>query len=162
MRGVAKTINAEASRVACFAIGTIPDQPGAKQRRSFDIIVAIGQVKTESGIGRGEFGVTAVDVVTSETRVVAQILPVRSAVSTFAIRPADPGNAYAISDVEFRIRSFADLFYAPNKLMAGNQRQLWIRQFGIDNVEIGAAYRPRCDSHKQLSLGRPRFVCVAG
>src|SRR5207244_5296656 len=129
MRGVAKTINAEASRVALFAIGTISDQPGAKQRRSFDIIEVIGQVKTESGIGHGELGVTAVDGVASETRVVAQILPVRSAVSTFAIRPAEPWNTYAVSDRERRMsnverrRNFrTHFFHASDNLVPWNQR----------------------------------------
>src|SRR5205823_11038737 len=88
VRGVAKTINAEAARIACFAIGTIPDQPSAEQRRNFDIIVALWQRKTEPRIGDGEFGVAAVDRVASKTRVVAQILPARSTISAVAIRPA--------------------------------------------------------------------------
>jgi hypothetical protein len=64
------------------------NQPGAEQRRNFDIIVALWQMKTESRIGDGEFGVAAVDRVASKTRVVAQILPARSTISAVAIRPA--------------------------------------------------------------------------
>jgi hypothetical protein len=45
--------------------------------------------------------------------------------------------------------------------VAQDQWQLWVRQFAIDHVKIGAAYRARCDAHKQLSLGRSRCLYIS-
>src|SRR5207248_7962379 len=39
----------------------------------------------------------------------------------------------------------------PDDLMAGNQRQLRIRQFATDDVKIGAANRARTYTNEQLS-----------
>jgi len=60
----------------------------------------LGQMKTESCIGDGEFGVTAVDGIAGEARTIAEILPARPAKSTFAICSAEPRNANALSDRE--------------------------------------------------------------
>src|SRR5437868_6064021 len=120
MRGIAKAINAEAARTACFPIRSIADQAGAKKRRGFGVIVAIRQMKTKSRIGDGELGVTAVDRVAGETRVVAEILPTRSAIGTFVIGPTEPRDSNAIADLEFRICSFTDLLHVSDDLMPGN------------------------------------------
>src|SRR5205823_535131 len=134
--GIAKSINSEPARIAGFAVRSITDQAGAKKRCAFDVIIVIRQMKTESRIGDGELGVTAVDGVTSETRVIAQILPARSAVSTFTIGPAEPWNADTISDLECgsglsaatvgTLRSLpllhANGFDMPDNLMPWNQR----------------------------------------
>src|SRR5207244_10757706 len=97
---IAKSIHAKASRIACFAIGSITDQPRTKQRSSLHIVVMPGQMKTESCIGDGEFGVTAVDGIAGEARAIAEILPARPAKSAFGICPAEPRNANAIYDRE--------------------------------------------------------------
>src|SRR5207253_5654303 len=89
VRGVAKAIDTEPPRVPRFTIGTITDQSRAKQRRDLDVAVAVRQVKTVSRIGDGEFGVTAVDGVASETRTVTEILPARSAISAVTICPTE-------------------------------------------------------------------------
>src|SRR4029077_6296457 len=100
MRCIAKSIHAKASRIACFAIGSITDPPRTKQRSSLHIVVMLGEMKTESCIGDGEFGVTAVDGIAGEARAITEILPARPAKRTFAICPAKPRNANAISDRE--------------------------------------------------------------
>src|SRR5438105_3502500 len=101
MRSVAKTINAEASRIPGLAIRTIADQSSTKQRRNFNIIVAIRQMETESCISDCEVGITAVDGVAGETRIITEVLPMRPTVDTFAICPPQPWDAYAIANVEF-------------------------------------------------------------
>ena len=161
MRGITKAINAESARISGFAIGTITDQPRAKQRRNLDIIVTVRQMKTESCIGDSEFRITAIDGVAGETRSIAQIFPVRSTIGAFAIGPAKPRNADTVANFEFRIYFFSDLFDIANNLVTWYERQFWIRQFAIDHVKIGPAHRARNDSHKQLSLGRPWFLHVA-
>ena len=154
MRGVAEAINAEPACVSCFTIGTITDQSRAKQRRNFDIIVMLGQMKTESCISDGEFGVTAVDGVAGKTRAIAEVFPIGSAISAFAIGPTKPWNANAMADMEFRICSLTDLFHAANNLMARNQRQLRVRQFAIDYVKVSAANSAGTHAHEQLPSSR--------
>ena len=71
MRGVTKAINAEFMRISGFAIGTITDQPRAKQRRNLDIIVTVRQMKTEPCICDSEFRITAVDGIAGEASSIA-------------------------------------------------------------------------------------------
>src|SRR5207244_12167297 len=97
---IAKSIHAKASRIACFAIGSITDQPRTKQRSSLHIVVMPGQMKTESCIHDGEFGVTAVDGIACEARAIAEILPARPAKGTVAICPPEPPNATAMANLE--------------------------------------------------------------
>src|SRR5213075_1267943 len=93
------------------------------------IVITLGQMKTESCISDGEFGVTAVDGVAGKTRAIAEVFPIGSAISTFAIGPTKPWNANAISDSELRIGDcglrielVTNLFDVANNLVAGNQR----------------------------------------
>src|SRR5438045_7948656 len=103
MRCIAKSIHAKASRIACFAIGSITDQPRTKQRSSIHIVVMLGQMKTESCIGEGELGVTAVDGIAGETRGIAKVVAIGSAIDVVAIRADKPWQAYAVGDSEFRM-----------------------------------------------------------
>src|SRR5205823_9720432 len=45
--------------------------------------------------------------------------------------------------------------------MTWYEREFWIRQFAIDHVKISPAHPARCDSHKQLALGRSWSLYVA-
>src|SRR4029453_10149077 len=101
MRGITEAIDAESARISGFAVGTITDQSRTKQRRNFEISVAVRQMKTESCIGNGELSVTAMDGVAGETRSIAQIFPVRSTKHTFAIGPAKPRNADTVANFKF-------------------------------------------------------------
>jgi hypothetical protein len=98
----------------------------------------LGQLKTESCVGDGEFGVTAVDGIASKARAIAEILPARPAIGAVAVCPAEPRNANALSDRECgsdlsvvgTLRSLPDFlayfFHAPDNLMSKNQWQLRI------------------------------------
>ena len=160
MRGVAKAIHAKAPRIARFAIGSITDQSRAKQRCNLDVVVTLRQMKTVSRIRDGELGVTAIDGVTGEARVIAKILSAGSAIRAIAIGPAKPRDSHAISDCEVRI-FFADFFDLSDNLMTENQRQFRIGQFAIDNVKVSAANRAGADAHEQLSLAWLRLRHIA-
>src|SRR4029450_5767408 len=127
MCSVTKAINAKPARIPGFAIGSITNQPRAKQRCNIDIIVAVRQMKTESSIGNSKLGITAIDGVTGEPRPVAQIFPVRSTISAVAVGPTKPRNADAISDRKFRI-FLTDFFDTANNLVAWYERQFWVAQ----------------------------------
>src|SRR5262245_4225672 len=167
MRGVAKTIQANAPRIARFAIGAVTNQSRAKQRRNLDVVITLRQMETISRIREGELGVTAIERVTGEARVITKIFSVRSAIRAFAISPAKPRDSDAISDGEGgsglsagavgTLRSlpqFTDFFDSSDNLVTENQRKLRIGQFTIDHVKIGAANRTGPDPHEQLSPAR--------
>src|SRR5437763_16689749 len=73
VRSVAEPVNAEPPRVAGFAIGTVTNQPSAKQRRDRNVIVFLRQMETVSRIRDGELGVTADDGITGKAGVIAKI-----------------------------------------------------------------------------------------
>src|ERR1051325_5197527 len=111
-------------------------------------------MKTKSGICDGVLGVTAIDRVAGKTRIIAKIFPIRSAISTIAIRPTKPWNANSISDLEFRICLLADFFHPADNLVSQDERQLRVRQLAIDHVKVRTADGARADAHQQLSPAR--------
>src|SRR6266487_4725168 len=127
MRSVTKAINPKPARIPGFAIGAIANQPRAKQRRNIDIIVTVRQMKTESSIGGSEFRITTINGIAGKARLIAQIFPVRSTKSAFAIGPTKPGNANTVANLKFRIYFFSDLFHMANNLVTWYQRQFWVR-----------------------------------
>src|ERR1700730_5923772 len=158
---VAKTINSNAMRLTGFTIRAIAEHSGAEQRRNIDIVIFGRQTKTKSCVGNGELGVTAIDVVAGEARVVAKILAVRSTINAFAIRPAQPRNPDAVADREI-FDALAGLLDAPDNLMSQNQRQLRVGQFAIDNMKIGPANGAGVNPDKQLACLRLWFWHVTG
>src|SRR5260370_9480576 len=77
VRGVAESVNAEPTRVAGFAIGTIAEHSGTKQRRNsrlrqgrfggqVDIEKFVWETKTKSRVGCAELCVAPIDPVTAE------------------------------------------------------------------------------------------------
>jgi hypothetical protein len=105
-------------------------------------------MKTESRIGDGELGITAINGIASKARSIAQIFTVRSTINAFTIGPAKPRNANTVANFKFRIYVFANLFHIANDLVTWYERQFWIRQFAINHMKIGSAHRACCDSHK--------------
>src|SRR5436305_10548594 len=102
-------------------------------------------METVSRVGHSEPGVTAVDRIAGEARVITKIFSAGSAIRAIPISPAKPRNSDAISDCECgsglsaatvgALRSFrhfaADFFNSPDDLMPEYQRQLRIRQFAV-------------------------------
>ena len=136
--------------IARFAQRTIPDQSRAQKRSNIDIAVLLWQRKTKSRVSDGEFRVTAVDGVAGETRTVAKVLPIRSTINAVAVGPAEPWNSDTLTNRKF-FCARSNCFDAPDNLVSGDQRQFRIRQFAIDNVQIGATNRARAHAHEQLS-----------
>jgi len=84
-------------------------------------------MKTESRIRHGKLGVTTIDGIAGKARSIAQILPLRSTKSAFAIGPTKPGNANAIANFKLRIYFFSNLFHMANNLVTWYERQFGIR-----------------------------------
>jgi hypothetical protein len=117
-------------------------------------------VKAKSRVGDNELGVTAVDRVAGKLCAIAKIFAVRPTINAVAVGPAKPRDANTVAEGK-SFDASTDLFDATGNLVAQDQWQLWIRQFTIDNVKIRSAYSARCDSHKQLSLGRSRCLYLS-
>ena len=100
MRGGAETVNAEPFGIAGFDKASITNQPGAEQRRGFNVIVYFGNRKTKTLIGDGIFGVAAVDRIAGELRLVAEVLLAIPAIRASVACPAKPGYADTIADPE--------------------------------------------------------------
>jgi hypothetical protein len=112
-------------------------------------------MKTKSCVRDKKLAVTAVDGVAGKARPVAKIFAVGSTINTFAVGPAEPRNADAITDFELRsadrgvrIGAFANLFDTTDNLVPQDQRQFRIRQFAIDDVKIGPANRARTHTNE--------------
>jgi hypothetical protein len=89
-------------------------------------------------VGHGEFGVTAVNVVAREARVIAEILFARLAIDTVAVGPAEPRNADSCADGRaFDAGPNAD--DPPYNFVPDDEWKFWIGEFAIDDVQIGAA-----------------------
>src|SRR5438270_14011411 len=98
MRSVVETVNAEPCRIASLAIRPVAEHSGAEKRRKIDIVVFVRQMETISRVGEGEVGVAAVDVIAGKLCAIAKIFSVRSTIRAFAVGPAEPWNADAVSD----------------------------------------------------------------
>jgi hypothetical protein len=150
VRRRAKTIKAESLRISRFAERAVADQSSAEQWRCAHIIVALRNSKTETRIGRDVFGIAAVDRVTGEARAPAEILAAGETEIAFAASPPEPRNTDALTDVKI-IDAFTEFFDLSDDFVSRNQRQLWIWQFTIDDVQIGAAHRARRHAHEDFA-----------
>ena len=109
--------------------------------------------KAESRVGNRVLGVPTVDVVAGESGVVAEILAPRRAVDARAARPAEPGDAHAISDAHrLHLSPGCDRF--SNNLVTGNEWQLGMGQLAVDDVQVGPAEGAGADSDEDLAGAR--------
>src|SRR5439155_4588234 len=95
-------------------------------------------------VGDDVFRISAVEVVTGEACSVAEVLAAARAVPARAVRPPEPRDAESPAVVGH-----------PDDLMAGDERQLGMRQLAVDDVQIGAA--DPAGLHAQAYLARPRL-----
>jgi hypothetical protein len=149
VRGRSKSIQSNAARIAGFAETSIADQARAEERReSFRRIIG-QQRKTKALIRDRVLGISSVERISGEARFRTQILPPCPAIIAYSTRPAQPGYTHAVAWPEATgIRARADNL--SHNLVAGNQRQLRVLQFSVDEVEIRPANRTRLDSHEDL------------
>src|SRR4029434_7204306 len=71
----------------------VADQPRAQQWRRFDVIEALRDCEAIALGGSSQFGVAAIDLVTGEAGLVAQIFSAAAAIFAHAARPPEPGHA---------------------------------------------------------------------
>src|SRR5436190_22897414 len=154
MRGIAKAVNAKPARVTGLSIRSIAKHSRAQKRRNIDVVILLRQSKTKSRISDRELRVAAVDRVTGKFCAIAKIFAIRSTINAVAVGPAEPWNADAVAQGK-SFDTSADLFDTSGNLVAQDQWQLWVRQFAIDNVKIGAANRAR--GHAQQQFSGPRL-----
>ena len=158
--GCAKTVNAESFCVVRLTQRSISNQASAKERRGGNVVKDIGNWKAEAFVGHGELCITAIYRVAGESRVITKILAIRPTEFALAARPTEPWNPNAIADFE-SIHIFADGFHAPDNFVAENERQLRLRKFAIDDMQIGATDSAGGNADKHLTRIWSWCRCVA-
>ncbi|CAN1721236.1 sinapyl alcohol dehydrogenase activity [Hyphomicrobium sp. 1Nfss2.1] len=104
-------------------------------------------------IGGDVFGIAAIECVSGEFRLVAQVLSTRPAEVAAPAGEAEPGHANALADLESaRFRTHRN--YAANDLVPGNDAGFWMLQLAVDDVQIGAADAARSDTDEKIATGR--------
>ena len=155
VRRRAEAVDAEPLGVARHAQAAVADQPGAQQRRRLGVAVAAGERKAVAGVGDRVLGVAAVDLVAGEAGVRAQVLLARPAVAASAAGPAEPGHADPLARAREPRRPRPRADDVADDLVAGNDRQLRLRQLAVDDVQVGAADGARGDLDQHLPGARP-------
>jgi hypothetical protein len=123
-----------ASPAARYAV---PDETGAQQRRRLRVGVAVRELEHEARVGDGVIGITAIDVISGEARVDAEILAIALAVLALVARIAEPRNPDSIADGEIG-HAVPEALDDADNLMARHDRNLRLRQL-LDDVQVGPA-----------------------
>ena len=100
-------------------------------------------------------GEAAVPGVTGEQRRVAKVLARVEAIGAVAAGMAEPGHADARA--ELQTDAVAGRLDPADDLVAGDDRQLRVRQFAVDDMQIGAADAAGLDPHADLPRARLGF-----
>jgi hypothetical protein len=114
-----------AERLAGKLQRAVADQTSAEQRRRLGVVIAAWQLEAVARVGGRVLGIAAVELVTGEARVVAQILLAAPAIETGAVGRAQPRQADAIADSE-ALDARAERRNLADDLVAENQRQLGV------------------------------------
>jgi hypothetical protein len=122
MRGCAEALEPDPPTIPCHTQRTPADQAGAQEWRCCDIVASIRKEKYEAGVGNDVRGIAAVSRVTSEQRLLAQVLPPIAAIRTPAASPAKPGNADTRADRQW-IDASANSMHSPDNFVARNNRK---------------------------------------
>src|SRR5262249_11405661 len=104
-----------------------------------------------AGIRDGMGGETAVTGVAGKERTVAEVLHPVTAKPAFAASVSEPRNSNAIANPVCR-RTGACKVDAADNLMTGDDGISDIRQFAIDNMEVGSADAAGADRNADLSV----------
>ena len=139
MAGRTEAEDSEMLSIARHHQRTPADQAGAQQRRDGDIVAGLAERKTITGIRDEMRGKAAVARVTGEARAVAEVFPAASAIGTFAAGIAQPGNADPFANFQ-GCDPGTECIHPADHLMAGHDRIGDVRQFSIDDMQIGPAH----------------------
>ena len=152
VRGGAKPVDADRVRLAGHAQAAVADQPGAHQRRRFDIAVAGVDRKAIALIGHAQLGIAAVDRVAGETRAIAKIFAAAAAIVANPAGPAEPRHPDPVAEREtVDLRPLVD--DDADDLVTKHQRQLRVGELTIDDMQVGAAHG--AGAHRDQHLLRP-------
>src|SRR5262249_17875050 len=134
--GGAKAVEAERASLTGHAVAAPADQPGTQERR-LGGGVAVRQREAVARIGDRVAGIAAIARIACTQRVIAKILPARDAILAAAAGVAEPRHANALADGKSQyVRP--ERGDAADDLVAGNDRQLWMRQFAVHHMQVGA------------------------
>src|SRR5579863_2796084 len=113
-----------------------PDDAGTEQRRHVDGVEAFGNRVGEIGADGGVLGVAAIDGVAGEDGMIAEVLHLVGAIPAVAVDAADPGDAGACAEGEFRRSAFDDF---ADDLVTGDDARADGGKIAFNDVEIGTA-----------------------
>jgi hypothetical protein len=106
-------------------------------------------MKAISGVSHGKFGVSAVDRISGEERAVTKIFFSPAAVRTLAAGRTKPRNADPVAGLKIsNLRAFLD--NPANDFVTRDEREFWVWQFAINDVQIRAAHSAGIDSDQDL------------
>src|SRR5262249_11508682 len=136
VRRRAEAVEPERSPLACHAIAAPADEAGAQKRRK-RCVVAVSQRETVARIGNRMRGVAAVTGVAGEQRGIAEVFAAAPAIPAHPAGMAEPRHPDALALRE-AVDAVADGGDAADDLVTGNDGQLGIRQFAIDDMKVRA------------------------
>lgn len=93
-------------------------------------------MKTIPAVGNCPFRITAVERIAGDAGIVAQVLARAQTIAAVPARVPDPWHADAIADRKAR-NAGAERRDGTNDFMPGNHRLFRMRQFVIDQMQIG-------------------------
>jgi len=149
----AEPVEAEPRRLAGHAIRAIADQSRTQQRRGVYVVVRVRHREAEAGVGDGELGVAAVDLIAGIARLPAEVLSTSRAIGARAAGPAEPRHADAITGGE-ALHAAARADDAADDLVPGNDGQLDRREVAVDDVQIAVAHARRRGADQHLAAVR--------
>ena len=156
VRRGAKPVQSEPPRLSSHAQRAVPNQPRAQQWRSLDVAIPRRHRKTESLIGQCEFAVAAIDVVTGEARLRAQIFAPRSTEFAHTAGPTKPRHANPVADLK-SLHISTECSHAANDLVARYQWQFRLRQLAVHHVQVSATHRAGMHTDQHLAGSRCRY-----
>jgi hypothetical protein len=152
MGGGSETVQAEAIAFAGtgLAKGAVSDDAGAEERRTVFVGKEAGDRVGVWFADQCVLGVTSVNVVPGELRVVAEVLQIHAAEVAGLISGVQPRDSDAVSFFESANAGAEDV-YGADDLVAGNQWELWEWEITFDGMEVGVAECAAVDSDADLS-----------
>ena len=148
VRRGAEAVQPEPLGVARHPQRAVADQAGAEERRGLEILVTLGDGEAEPLVRDDALGVAAVQVVSGEAGLVAQVLTAGAAVAAGAVRPPEPRHA----DARARHESLSATLDRADDLVPDDERELRIGKLAVDDVQVGPA--DPADVHTDEHLSR--------
>ena len=144
MAGRTETEDAEMLSIARHHQRAPTDQAGTQQRGNGNIVAGFTERKAIAGIRDEMRGKAAVARVAGKARAVAEVFPAAPAIGTFTAGIAEPGNADPLANPK-RGHTGPKRVDPADHLMAGHDRIGDVRQFSIDDMQIGPAHAAGAD-----------------